>query len=58
MHSNCAALRQRHDEMAEFIKQLANHLTKCARRDTNVEHYPAEWQPIRRKLNDLLVKLP
>jgi len=45
-------------DMASFIHKLNAHVIKCARRDTNIEHYPAEWSPLLKKLREIVSKIP
>lgn len=45
-------------DMASFIHKLNAHVIKCARRDTNIEHYPAEWSPLLRQLREIVSKIP
>lgn len=51
------AIQGRHLEHTRFLTDLHKHIVKCARRDTNIEHYPAEWAPLKKRLVEIVGEL-
>ena len=45
-------------DMADFIHKINAHVIKCARRDTNIEHYPAEWSSLLKQLREIVSRIP
>lgn len=46
-----------HKGAVEFVGKMNRHVIKCARRGTNLDHYPADWAPLKKQLAELVSKL-
>ena len=46
--------RQILERQQAVLIAMQKHIVKCARRDDNIEHYPAEWNAIKKQLADVI----
>lgn len=46
--------RQIVDRHHAVLVAIQKHIVKCARRDDDIEHYPAEWNVIKKQLSEVI----